>query len=434
MKRIGIVGVGGFASSILRSVRLVESEGLAALDAVVVRNPAKHPQVVQRLKEEGRPIFSSMSEMIEQAGDKLDIIALPVGIPSHSPLAIQAMEAGFDVVMEKPIAATVQEVDAMVETSRRTAKFCAVGFQHIHTPAIKMLRDEIEAGRLGKIKRAKSYGLWPRGTFYYQRNVWAGQIWAEGNWVLDGPITNACAHFSNNMLYLAAVQAGGKVAIEHLQGELYRARDLPTYDTGCLRIATNTGTEILFYLTHAVDKLTNPIIEIEAEHAHVTWTYDGAKAVVRYGDGVIKTVEGEGNDSHAQVFRDAIAVAEGKTDRPLFAVADGRNQVLAVNLLFESSAGIRTIPGDACVVVKRPNADQFVQVKGMAEAVERAFAGNKLLSEIGAPWATPGTRVAGAGYVEFPQSQAVRDFVMPYVGKTRDFDQPTGSFEWSSVV
>lgn len=432
MKRIGIVGVGGFAARVLRSILLVESEGLAALEGAVIRNPAKHPEVIRRLKEQGRSIYVSLSDMIQRAGDKIDIISLPVGIPSHSPLAIQAMEAGYHVVLEKPIAATIQEVDALMETSARTGRLCVVGFQHIYTPALQMLREEIERGRLGKIRRAKTYGLWPRSLSYYQRNVWAGQIWAEGNWVLDGPITNACAHFLNNMLYLVDIEAGGQATIDRLQGELYHAKDIPTYDTGCLRLYTNTGAEVLFLLTHAVDKLTNPITEIEAENATVTWTYDGAKAVVRYRDGVVRAVEGEGNDSHAEAFRDAIAVLEGRKSEPIFTVRHGRNHVLAVDLLFESSGGIRMIPPSEHELIKLPKGDERLQVKGMAGYMEEAFVQGKLLSEVGTPWATPGREVSGHGYTHMPQSEELRTYLEPYIGQDHSLWKAEAStWEWS---
>jgi predicted dehydrogenase len=411
MKRIGIVGVGGFASTILRSVMLVESEGLATLEGAAIRNPPKRQAIYDMLKDQGRPIFASMDEMIESIGEKLDIISIPAGIPSHSRLAIKAMEAGFDVVLEKPVAATIQEVDAIIETSERTGHFCAIGYHHTHTPAIMMLRDEIARGRFGKIKSAKCYALWPRGSSYYGRNVWAGKLWAEDNWVLDGPITNANAHFLNNMLNLVDVEMGGEATIESLQGELYHAKDIPTYDTGCLRATMNSGAVIHFYLSHAVNRLQNPITIVEGENGTATWYFDGAKLVLEYDHDVVYTAEGMGNDAHAEVFRDAIAVAEGRRERPIFTVKDGRNHVLAVNLLFESSGGIRRIPAGETYREDLGGGESQICVKGMEETVEAAFEVPELLAEQAPPWATPGVEVKGAGYTEFPQSPDLREFL-----------------------
>lgn len=433
MKNIGIVGVGGFARVILNSILRIEEEGLARLVGAVIRNPAKYPEAVERLQREGRSIYVSLADMLNRA--ELDLVALPVGVPSHRDLAIQALEAGHDVVLEKPVAATVQEVDDIVSAEERTGHLCAIGYQHIHTPAIQTLREEIERGRLGRLKRLKTYALWPRGRMYYDRNVWAGQLRFEGHWVLDGPLTNAFAHFFTNMVYLLDAEAGDRAGFESLQAELYRAKEIPSYDTVCLRARTKGGAEVYIALTHAVNELVNPITEIEAEKASATWIYDGAKVVIRYQDGVVRTVEGAGTDPHAEVFRDAIAVLEGKRLQPLFTTQDGRAHVLAVNLAFESSSGIAEIPESERKVTVAQNGDQHIAVKGLEEIMRRAYRETKLLSELGVPWAKASQEVSPEGYQAFPQSDKLRAFLAEmaekeHLYKSRDQRRTQGGFQW----
>jgi len=417
MQRIGIIGVGGFATSVLKAIRLVESEGIARLDAAVIRNPAKHPETLKQLQTEGRRILASPQDLFDWGQGKLDIISIPTGIPSHSRLAVQALEAGFNVVMEKPIAPTVQEVDAILAAEKRTGRFCAIGYQHIHTPALQMLREEVSGGNMGHILKAKTYALWPRGSSYYTRNTWVGDLWADGNWVLDGPITNANAHHLNNMLYLVDAEANRQARITKLQGELYRANDIQTYDTGAIRLAMSTGAVIHFYLTHAVGREVNPITDIVAEKATARWTHDGAKAVIRYENGVVRSVEGEGNNSHAEVFRVAIAVLEGRRSELIFSARDGRNHVLAVDLMFESCGEVVEIPASARKVVSLPNGERRVEVPGMEELVEQAYAEEKLLSEVGAPWGKATPWVSAEGYDSFPRSDQLRAFLAPYLPK-----------------
>lgn len=149
MKHIGIVGVGGFAATVLRSILAVEQDGLAHLDAAVIRNPAKYADTLEKLRQQGRTIYTTVSEMLEKERGRVDIVALPVGIPYHSELAIQALEAGYDVLLEKPVAATVQEVDAIIAAEKRTGHFVAIGYQHIQTPAIQALRQALKADGWG---------------------------------------------------------------------------------------------------------------------------------------------------------------------------------------------------------------------------------------------------------------------------------------------
>ncbi len=411
MKRIGIVGIGGFAAEHLRNILTLEAEGLTRLEGAVIRNPAKYPETVAQLRQGGRAIYASLTDMLEHARGRINIISLPVGVPYHRDMAIQALEAGCDVILEKPSAATVQDVDALVETQQRTGHFCVIGYQLVHTPSIQMLREEIERGRLGKIKRIKCYALWPRDWHaYYKRNPWAGQLIVDGQWVLDGPCSHACSHYLNNMLYLLNIENGGEVGIESLRAELYRANAIPSHETVCLRARISSGAELFMTVSLAVNTTQDPIMEIEAEKAAVMWTMDNAKAVIHYRDGTVRTVETPGPTA-ILVYRDALAAAEGSLPRPLFIVGEDRLQVLASNLAFESSEGIVTIPEQCREVIPQANNDYRVVVKGLEEIIWQAYCEARLFSELGVPWATSPTEVSGASYTEFPRSAKLRAYL-----------------------
>jgi predicted dehydrogenase len=408
MKHIGIVGVGGFAATVLRGILATEQEGLSHLDAAVIRNPAKYADTLEKLRQQGRTIYMSVPEMLEKERGRIDIVALPVGIPYHSELAIQALEAGYDVLLEKPVAATVQEVDAIIAAEKRSGHFVAIGYQHIQTPAIQALRQAIESGKLGHIKQAKCYAIWPRPLSYYTRNHWAGQIKVNGRWVLDGPVTNALAHFLHNMFYLVDIECGGQAAIESVQAELYRGKDIPTYDTVCLRAHMSSGAEVQIALSHSVGVNENPVIEIEAENATVNWSQDDTKSVTRFRDGTIMTVESPTwTEFNKECVRDAIYVAEGRRARPLSTPQNSRNQVLAVDLAFESSEGVWDIPASFRETVIVGKNDPLAKVVGMEEVIRRTFTEFKMPSELGAPWAHPAKTVSAEGYREFPRSKAL---------------------------
>ncbi len=103
------------------------------------------------------------------------------------------------------------------------------------------------AGRIGQILSISAHGLWPRTTAYYKRSTWAGQLAWQRRPVLDGPCTNAFAHFINLVLYLAGSAESQFAMPVQLTGEAYRARPgLPSYDTGCL--AGSLENEIRFFI------------------------------------------------------------------------------------------------------------------------------------------------------------------------------------------
>jgi predicted dehydrogenase len=101
------------------------------------------------------------------------MIALPNHL--HAPVAIQAMEAGKHVLVEKPIARNSAEALAMIEARDRTGKTLMVGMNQRFSPKRAALKQLIEEGELGDVYYAKAW--WRR------RRVGAG-LWQRGNWFL----------------------------------------------------------------------------------------------------------------------------------------------------------------------------------------------------------------------------------------------------------
>jgi predicted dehydrogenase len=68
-------------------------------------------------------------------------------------LATRLIQAGYPVVVEKPVAGTIQEVDRLITVERQTGRWCAVDYQWLHSPTIQWLRQRIAAGALGRCAR-----------------------------------------------------------------------------------------------------------------------------------------------------------------------------------------------------------------------------------------------------------------------------------------
>jgi predicted dehydrogenase len=86
--------------------------------------------------------------------------AAVVGTPNalHAPQAIAFLEAGKHVLVEKPMAASLAEADAMVAAARRSGAFLMVAHCWRFHPDVRALRARVEAGELGQIVKTRSYG------------------------------------------------------------------------------------------------------------------------------------------------------------------------------------------------------------------------------------------------------------------------------------
>ena len=123
-------------------------------------------------------------ENIDQLLNDGDIDALVIGTPNylHAPQAISALSAGIHVMVEKPMAMNAQEAYQMLEASQKFGALLMVAHCWRFDPEVLWLRQQWEAGRLGKIIRTKGYGvhqLWGPSGWFTQKKLAGGGAMAD---------------------------------------------------------------------------------------------------------------------------------------------------------------------------------------------------------------------------------------------------------------
>lgn len=250
---------------------------------------------------------------------------------------------------------------------------------------------------------------WPRDDAYYGRNAWAGQLRDADRWILDGPATNATAHYLTQMLYYAATPRGGTVTIDAVRGELYRARPIPSYDTSCVEVRLAGGARVLHLVSHAVARQHDPVIHLECEGGTIDWRAEDDVAVIRYADGREERYANPAPERTPGLpIRQASRVAAGEESAPLCGLDEGGPHVLAVNLAFESSRRIYPLPSARLSRAVTPAGGNVVAMEGMEDALQRAYAAGALFSDLDLPWAHATDAVSAAGYADFPRGPNLR--------------------------
>ena len=161
--RVGVVGMGGFARTHLRYVNRAVERGLA-VHAAQVALPADQQAFAREvgdLRQHGVEIYPSLRALLAGARQRLDLVCVPVGVPWHRPMVEAVLEAGCHVLVEKPAAGSVQDVDAMIAARQRAGRLAALGFQHLYDKPVQALKEWICQGHLGRITRVKAVGSWP---------------------------------------------------------------------------------------------------------------------------------------------------------------------------------------------------------------------------------------------------------------------------------
>jgi predicted dehydrogenase len=179
--RFGLIGLGAIGQ--VRRAALGRTPG-CSLTAVFDQNPAR-----LCAKEADIADFPTAEAML--ASDSCDGVIISTPPDSHEALAIAAMESGKHVLVEKPMASSAAACRRMVDTSRRTGRVLAIGFNHRYFAATKAVRQAIASGAIGTLSHVRAYaghvGLAEfKAPWMYARDVMGGgTLMDNGIHVLD---------------------------------------------------------------------------------------------------------------------------------------------------------------------------------------------------------------------------------------------------------
>lgn len=152
--------------------------------------PAVELVAVVNHRPESMAAFAAEYGIARQYGTVADLLrdgevdALVVSTPNylHAPETIAALQAGVHVMVEKPMAMNATEAEAMVAASQTSGALLMVAHCWRFDPEVQWLREQVKAGRLGRIIRTKGYGVhthWGPGGWFTQKQFAGGGALAD---------------------------------------------------------------------------------------------------------------------------------------------------------------------------------------------------------------------------------------------------------------
>ncbi|MEH7491835.1 Gfo/Idh/MocA family protein [Neobacillus niacini] len=179
--KIGIIGIGNMGSSHSLYLNNGEVPG-AVLTAVCDQNPERLKWAKETL-DENIQMFDNTEAFFEFG----DIDAVIVATPhyDHPPLAIKALQKGLHVLVEKPVGVFTKNVRELNEVAKKSGKVFGIMFNQRTNPLYQKLRDLVQSGELGEIKRTNWIITdWYRSQSYYDSSGWRATWAGEGGGVL----------------------------------------------------------------------------------------------------------------------------------------------------------------------------------------------------------------------------------------------------------
>ncbi len=395
---VAMIGCGGYASYLID--RLKELPELCRLVAVTSRNPESEP--AKNCARRGIKVYANAEALFEGvAPEECPAVIIPTSIDSHLDYTRQAIAKGFHVLLEKPPAATVQDTQQLIDLQRSSGKWIGVNFQHLYNTATQSIKQRLMAGEFGAVKAVRACALWTRPESYFSRSGWSGCLQVNDRWVLDGTIGNPLAHLLAEALYLASCRPG-MAEPQTVTAELYRANDIASEDTSCLRTVTGDGVPVFFCASLCSDVQTPVICEVETEQA-VIRLEDYFWLTVCWKDGREEPAETGELDHHLdrRIMLQSMIQSLSRGERPLVTVEECLPFMKAWNGAFES-CGLPTSIGKNDLDVKEEGGEKTRLIRGLDALCKSAFTDGKLFSELGTEWSAEALEIDLAEYDRFP--------------------------------
>lgn len=403
MIKLGVIGAGGYAFDIIKRIwQIPDKIRLVG----VCSNPARKSVGRQACLDKNIPVYDTADELLSKLEGKAEVIFVPTPINTHFSLAKRCLDFGYEVFLEKPPVATIQELDELISYSSTKEKSVAVTFQCIYTSLVREIKKRIVSGDLGKVIRVKGMAGWLRCDNYYSRSNWAGKIKCNGNWVLDGTVNNPLAHMLTNQLYFASMKEGKLAEPKTIEAELYKAHDIESEDTSSIRIETKDGVEIFFNTTLCSKGELQPDTIVECENAVVRYiNFD--RATIIYNDGRTENLTELGDPRVNMLKRLAECyISDTKYDATLEFC---RPFTLCVNGAFDSCGEVNKIDNKYISRIEHSETIKTI-IEGIDYILEITHANAKLFSDIPTPWAVKSKKINLEEYKKFPTNECFHRF------------------------
>ena len=153
MLKVAVVGVGAMGRNHARIFAEMPQTHLAAVADLDAEAAA---QVARTYKAEAYADFEEMLTI-----ERPDVVSVAVPTRLHRPVAVAALEAGSHVFVEKPLALSVTDGQAILDAARRTGRKLAVGHIERFNPAVVELKRLLDEGQLGRMFQLRSRRVGP---------------------------------------------------------------------------------------------------------------------------------------------------------------------------------------------------------------------------------------------------------------------------------
>jgi len=377
MINVAIVGCGNISSSHIDSyLKFPERCKIIALVDIF---PEKAQEKKEKYKLNDAEIFDSHEKMLE-SGIDVQLVSNCTPPYVHSSIAINCMNKGLNVLVEKPMATCLLECDNMLEAEKKNGVILAIGAQNRFNDFNYKIKGLADSGIAGKVRCAHVNSLWWRGHCYYD-------LWWRGTWEKEGggPTLNHAVHQIDQLNWIQNTLPVEVTAV--LANVMHDNSEVEDLSFAILRYADGALAEVTSSVVHHGGQQS---IILQCEHAEIAAPFS-CKAEVSKPNGF-------GVDNPALVEEitkkydsiiappnggflgeiDNVLTAVEKGTRPLITGEDGRMTVELITAIYKAGCLKQTVS------LPLAKDDEFYTFEGIIKNATRFYIKTKSLENLGA--------------------------------------------------
>lgn len=340
--RYALIGCGRIATNHVKAVLNNNLEFVAACD--IKESQIENLLVKHGLEKETTiKHYNDYKKMIGE--NQLDLVAIATESGNHAEIALYCIDHGINCIIEKPIAMSIQDADAIIRRAEENGVKVSACHQNRFNVAVQEMRKAVEAGRFGKLSHGSVHVRWNRNEGYYTQAPWRGKWASDG-----GALMNQCIHGIDLLRWMIGDE------VEEVYGQTRRQFHdyLEAEDVGMAvvkfkngAIATIEGT------TNVYPQNLEETLYLFGEHGTVkiggtstnnidVWQFADETEEDGKNKGLEEVTSNIYGNGHTSLYTDVIDAIE-KDRRPYVDAVAGRNALELVLAIYKSQKEQRPV-------------------------------------------------------------------------------------------
>ncbi len=257
----GIVGCGNIF--LMHAQSLVNTPGVRLVAVCDIR-PSRARKAAKRYNCR---YYLDYKKMLRE--ESLDAVHILTPHYLHPSMAIQALNRKINVLTEKPISIDPRDGQRMIRIASQNHVRLGVVFQNRYNPGSRLVKRNLENGRLGKVKSAKLLISYHKPDSYYKQSDWKGRLSKEGG----GVLIDQAIHLIDIIRWFVADK------VEYVEANtarrMHRFIDVEDLAEGVIKF--KKGAYACFYLINFYSYDAHPEIEMDCQNGRVKIIKDSAR-------------------------------------------------------------------------------------------------------------------------------------------------------------